>query len=179
MKGEEQQVRKEAESIGKSLGKDKKEQVNQITAKGIREAASPKEMLGISDAMVEGIYGQAYRLYNTGKYKDAAQLFRLLIMANAAESKYSLGLGACLHMLKEYQAAAEIYAICAVMDPDNPIPFYHASDCFTHLNDPGSALVSLQMALDRIREKPAYQTLKDRIQLSIDTLKKEINKPKE
>jgi len=104
--------------------------------------------------MVEGIYGQAYRLYQTGRYNDASQLFRLLIMINSTDPKFTLGLGACMHMLKDYKAAAGIYALCAVIDPDNPLPHYHASDCFLQMNDKPSALIALELAVKKAAERP-------------------------
>jgi type III secretion system low calcium response chaperone LcrH/SycD len=89
-----------------------------------------------------------------------------------------MGLAACFHMMKEYKNAVSTYAICGVIDPDNPIPHYHASDCYIHMNDPVSALIALEMAIKRAGDKPEYQMLKDRALLSIESLKKEIAKIK-
>ena len=179
MKGEQQQIKKATEELGTSLGKEKSKELQNVASKVVNEGYIPKDMLGLSDAMVEGIYGQAYRLYNTGKYKDASQLFRLLIMLNSTEPKYAMGLAACFHMLKEYQNAVSTYAICGIIDPENPIPHYHASDCYLHLQDPVSALIALEMAVKRAGDKQEYQTLKDRALLTIESLKQEVNKPKE
>ena len=131
-----------------------------------------KEILGLSDDMVEGIYGQAYQLYQTGKYKDAAQLFQLLIMVNSTEPKFHLSLAACLHMMKDYASAADAYAICSALDSDNPLPHYHASDCYLQLNDPYSALAALELTMERAGSKPQFQIIKDRSKLTAETLKK-------
>lgn len=179
MKGEQQQIKKATEELGATLSKEKSKDLKNVAAKVVNEGAIPKDILGLSDAMVEGIYGQAYRLYNTGKYKDASQLFRLLIMLNSTEPKYAMGLAACFHMLKEFKNAVSTYAICGVIDPENPIPHYHASDCYLHLQDPVSALIALEMAVKRAGDKPEYQTLKDRAMLTIESLKQEVNKTKE
>jgi type III secretion system low calcium response chaperone LcrH/SycD len=178
MKGEQQQIKKAAENIGTNLSKEKSQEFKNVATKAVQEGVMPKDMLGLSDAMVEGIYGQAFRLYNTGKYKDASQLFRLLIMLNSTESKFAMGLAACFHMLKEYKNAVATYAICGVIDPANPIPHYHASDCYLHLQDPVSAQIALEMAIKRAGDKPEYQTLKDRAQLTLESLKQEVNKTK-
>lgn len=176
MKGEQQQIKKAAENLGATLSKEKSKDFQNIAAKAVQQGVMPKDMLGLSDAMIEGIYGQAYRLYNTGKYKDASQLFRLLIMLNSTESKYAMGLGACFHMLKEYKNAVSTYALCGVIDPENPIPHYHASDCYLHLQDPVSALIALEMTIKRAGDKPEFHTLKDRAMLTISSLKQEIDK---
>lgn len=178
MKGEQHLIKKATEDLGSTLGKEKAKDFQNVAAKAVQQGMMPKDMMGLSDAMVEGIYGQAYRLYNTGKYKDASQLFRLLIMLNSTEPKYAMGLAACFHMLKEYKNAVSTYAICGVIDPESPIPHYHASDCYIHMQDPVSALISLEMAVKRAGERQEYQMLKDRALLTIESLKIEVAKTK-
>lgn len=174
MKADQHQIKKATEEIGAGMS-DKNAQTQSLMSKVVQKATRPQDLIGLSDAMVEGIYGQAYRLYNTGKYKEATQLFRLLIMLNTSEPKYIMGLAACFHMLKEYKAAADTYAIVAVIDAKSPIPFYHVSDCFVQLKDPASAIIALEMAVKRAGDHPAYKVLKDRALMSIETLKKEMN----
>ncbi len=177
MKGKQNQIKKAANELSHLVGQEKRQEFQNVTNQ-VTSGVMPKDIMGLSEAMIEGIYGQAYRLYNTGKYKDASQLFRLLIMLNSTESKYAMGLAACFHMLKEYKNALSTYAICGVIDPYNPVPHYHASDCYIHLKDPMSAIISLQMAVKRSADKPEYQILKDRALLTIESLKKEIEKQK-
>ncbi len=168
-------VKKAAKELAEKLGKERGKEQDPLAKKVLEKGFKPKDVLGMNDTMVEGIYGQAYRLYNTGKYKDAIQLFRLLIMLNATEPKYAMGLAACFHMLKEYENAIGSYGICAAIDPTNPIPHYHASDCYLKMNDKRSALIALELASSRIGEKPEYQGIKDRVEGSIASLKKEID----
>lgn len=174
MKGDAQQVKKAVGEIGTGIKEGKKEQMQATIQQSTRKGVSPKDALGLTDAMVEGIYGQAYRLYNTGKFRDASQLFRMLIMINSTEPKYVMGLAACFHMLKEYKNAANTYAILGVIDSESPISFYHASDCYIQMKDPYSAIMVLEMAVKRAGEKPEFHTLKDRALLTIESLKKEI-----
>lgn len=176
MKSEQQQLKKETDAIGEKVKETAGKDTQNVMKKVLKSAAIPKEISGLSDAMVEGIYAQAYRLYNTGKYKDASQLFRLLIMLNSLEPKYPMGLAACFHMMKEYSAAGDIYAIVAMLDPSSPISYYHASDCFIQTGDPMSAIVALKMAVEKAGDQPAFKTLKDRALLTIDSLQKDINK---
>lgn len=178
MKGEQKQIKKGAEQLGAELSKEQIKQLEKVTEKVTQKQFLPKDVMGISDSMVEGIYGQAYRLYNTGKFKDASQLFRLLIMLNTTEPKYTMGLAACFHMLKDYKSAVETYAICGVIDPDNPVPYYHSSDCFIQMKDPISALITLEMAIKRAGSKPEFQTLKDRAIMTLEALKKEVEQKK-
>jgi len=179
MKGEQEQLKKASESVGtdfKGKAGGINSRVQMPLKRVVKKGATAKEMLGLTDAMVEGIYGQAYRLYNNGKFREANQLFRLLIMINPTEPKYVMGLAAGFHMLKEYKSAADCYQVVGVTDALNPIPLYHSSDCYLQMGDPASALIALQMAVKRSGDKVEYKILKDRALMTIQSLQKDITK---
>lgn len=136
--------------------------------------ASPKDAMGLTDNMVETMYGQAFRLYNTGKYADAAQMFRLLVMLSPGDPKYIFGLAACMHLLKEYRNAIELYTMCASLDRESPLALYHLSDCCMQIQDKLSALVALEMLVKRAGDNPAHQVLKDRAQMTLTSLRKDL-----
>lgn len=179
MKGREQEVIKEAANVGAQIKETMQGSTQAAVKQATRQGMSIKESLGLTDAMAEGIYSQAYRLYNAGNFRDAIQIFRMLMMVNTNEPKFAMGLAACLHMLKEYKNAADVYAILAVIDATNPVPFYHASDCFIHMKDNRSALIMLKMAVKWAGDKPEYRILKDRALLMIEGLEKELPKGSE
>lgn len=179
MKGGREDVRKAVEEMSQGLEPEQVENLQKLASKVVGHGVTPRDAIGLDDQMIEGIYAQAYRLYNTGKYKEASQLFRLLIMLNGAEPKYALGLAACFHMAKDYETAAEAYNNCGILDNNNPIPHYHASDCYLQMGDKVSAMIALEMAVKRSRDKPEYAQLKDRALMTIESLKQEITKPKE
>lgn len=176
MKGDQQQIKKAAEQIGIGTKENQTQDLKTALKRATQKGVTSKDALGLTDAMVEGIYGQAYRLYNTGKYRDASQLFRLLIMLNTTEPKYVMGLAACFHMQKEYKSAVDIYTMVSVIDPQSPLPFYHASDCYMQMGDALSASIALEMAIKRAGDKPEFKALKERASLTIESLKKEIEK---
>ncbi len=176
MQGEQKEETKQAmKGLGAGIAKKNGKEVEKLSKDALMQQMLPKNVLGLSDAMVEGIYSQAYRLYNTGKYKDAIQLFRLLIMIDSTAAKYAMGLAACFHMQKEYANAISTYALCGIIDPDSPIPHYHSSDCYMQMKDPLSAIISLEMAVKRAGDKPQFQALKDRALMTIESLKKSAN----
>lgn len=179
MPGEQQQIKKAAGAVGADVKGTVAKNIDKSVKQATTGGKTAKDVLGLTDAMVEGIYGQAYRLYNTGKFRDASQIFRLLLMLNATEVKYAMGLAACYHMLKEYQTAIGAYTMVSVIDPNNPIPFYHVSDCYIKTGDNLSAIVALDMAIKRCGEKPEFRTIKDRATMTIEGLKKELVKEEE
>ena len=175
MEGDRAQVKKGIEELGEKIHAKSSEDMKAYVQKLLNKGALPQEVLGFSDVMVEGMYGQAYRLYNTGKYREAIELFRMLTLINVQETKYLMGLAASFHMLKEYKKAVDVYTMCTLIDEANPIPYFHLSDCFMQIDDNASALIALEMAIKRAT-KPEYQTLKDRALLTCESLKNEINK---
>ncbi|MCB1118397.1 MAG: SycD/LcrH family type III secretion system chaperone [Chlamydiia bacterium] len=174
MKNIKQQIKSGTKEAAEKLKEDKGLDYDKFLKGVMGKSMSVKDTLNMSDSTVEGIYGQAYRLYNNGKYTDAMHLFRLLIMINSTEPKYTMGLAATLHMMKEYKAATEIYNLAGITDPDNPLPFFHSSDCFLQLNDPASAVLMLGMALKRTKGKPQFKMLEDRCKITMEGLKAQI-----
>ena len=174
-RGSREEMRKETLESADAQGEKLKEAFGDITKKMLTQGMSPKEAMGINDGLLESIYAQAYRLYNTGKYIEATHLFRLLVMMNSLESKYILGLGACFHMLKEYDNAIQTYTMCSVIDPESPIPYYHSSDCFIQMKDYLSAMVCLEMTISHAGDKPEYTKIKERAQMSLESLKTQLD----
>jgi type III secretion system low calcium response chaperone LcrH/SycD len=172
----EKQIKKAAESVGSKAGAKMDMEAEKKFNDMLMNDFVPQNALGLSDAMIEGMYGQAYRLYNSGKYAQARETFKFLVMVNSTEPKYLMGLGACYHMLKQYEGAIQTYMICGMLDPNNPVPHYHMSDCSIQLKDLGGAIISLEMAIQRAGVKPEYQALKDRAALTIESLKNEMKK---
>lgn len=147
--------------------------MDELGNKIMKQGMTTQEAAGLDPQFLESLYAQAYRLYNTGKYIDAAHLFRTLILMNSMEPKYALGLAACFHMLKEYKNAIQTYTICSVIDPQDPLPYYHSSDCFVQMKDFLSAMLCLELTINAVGNRPEYSKIKERAVLSLEGLKKE------
>lgn len=173
MENVQELIKTTIESVAQGKSEEAKKALYDVSLEVFEKGKIPQEAMGLSGEMVEVIYSHAYRLYNTGRYNEAGQLFRLLIVLNPSESKYTLGLAACQHMMKEYRNAATTYALCSMIDPDSPIPFYHASDCYVKLNDKDSAIAALEVTVARSEGNPKYDQLRDRALLNIEALKQE------
>lgn len=171
--GTKGQMNKETLSSAEKQSEKFDNALGELTGKILEQGMTPKDAIGLSSGYLENVYAQAYRLYNTGKYAEATHLFRILIMLNAMEPKYILGLAACFHMLKEYFNAIQTYTMCSALDPQNPIPHYHSSDCFIQMKEYLSAMICLELAIERAGDKPEYAKMKERAQLSLESLKKQ------
>lgn len=177
MRSDETQVKKAVEKLGKNINKAGGNQDKNLTVLSnefFKNGHMPRDIFNLNDRQVETLYAQAYNFYQMGRYFDAIQIFRLLIILNVGEVKYVLGLASCMHMMKEFKNAADIYTFCTILDPENPIPFYHMSDCFLEMKDPHSAYVSLEMAIKKAGIKPEFQVLKDRAAITLQNLRNKI-----
>ncbi len=160
--------------------KNEEKEINKLTAsfddmlgKMVKGGLSPQEAMGVDPKILENVYAQAYRLYNTGKYEEAVHLFRILVVLNGIEPKYLLGLAASFHLLKDYRNAVQSYTICSTLDPNSPLPYYHSSDCFLQMGDDLSGMISLEMAIKRAGDKPEYAKIKEKALLSLARLKQQ------
>ena len=120
------------EKIGYQHAPEVSKGMDKLVDNLLNHAMIPQDAFGVSDANVEKLYAEAYRLFNNGKYQDAQKLFSTLILLNTLDPKYLYGLAACFHMMKDYDNdnAANNYIRSAMLDPTNPVPYYHASDCY-------------------------------------------------
>ncbi len=138
----------------------------------VKKGMLPKNALGITDQTAEKMYSQAYQMYNQGKYEEAKRVFATLVLLDVTDGRYAFGLGASAHMMKDFDTAVSWYLKASLFDPDNPVPYYHTSDCYLQLNDPISALTALFCAVEKAGSKPEYSILKQRCEIIIETLKK-------
>lgn len=141
-----------------------------IKHKVLQEGKSPREAMGLSEPMMEGIYGYGYRLYNTGKYLQAIQLFRLLVMLDPTSTKYLFGLAAAYHMNKDWLTAGMCYSLTSLIDPKSPLPFFHASDCYYRIQDLNMAKQCLESCLRACQGHPENEIIQQRAQFMLQQL---------
>lgn len=140
----------------------------------IEKGIEPKKMLSVGDDTVEGLYSQAYTLYNTGKYNEAQYLFVILMMLNPNEPKHVLGSAACLHRLGKYDKAAQIYVLASALDKDNPLPNFHAADCYIKMKALPLADMCLRNAIKSCGDKKEFSVVRDRATLMLKAVDDEI-----
>lgn len=155
-------------------GKKAEAAVKQIMEAALKKGIMPKQALQISDDTMEAIYTQAFTLYSQSKYRDASYIFRLLMLLDFTTPKYVLGLAACAHRVQDYTNAANLYFLCAALDPQNPLPHFHAADCYMQLGAIAVATYSLELAIGIAGDQPIYQAIKQRAELMKEALDKQL-----
>lgn len=149
----------------------------ELLIKIFEEGKSPKEAMGFDDKFMEHLYADGYRLFQSGNYEDAKQIFLFLMKLNPSESKYAYGVGSCFQKQEEWQYAINAYMACMVADLSSPLPLFHVADCLLRLNSPSEALIVLKSAVD-LANKPEHSALKQRAEMMIESLTNDLNKNK-
>lgn len=168
------QIQDGLQRINFAAGAKAEEALKEALEKALKKGIMPKTALQIGDETMEAIYTQGYNLYNQGKFKEASYMFRLLMLLDFTTPKYVLGLAASAHRLKDYANAANLYLLCAALDPTNPLPHFHAADCYLQLKLPTIALFSLGMAVTASGTQPQYALVKDRAALMKQALDEQL-----
>ncbi len=167
-------IHEAGERTSETIGAQLRETLNMMY-EAIKKGIQPKQMLKIGDETLEGIYTQAYLFYNKGDFKDAAYLFVILMMLDPMEPKYALGSGACLHRLGKYEKAAQVYLLSSSRDPQNPLPHFHAADCYIKLKALPLADMCLKNAINCCGDKKEYELIKERATLMLQAVSEELD----
>lgn len=167
-------VQETLQRINFASGEKAEEALKGALEDALKKGIMPKTALQINDETMEAIYTQGYNLYNQGKFKESSYIFRLLMLLDFTTPKYVLGLAACAHRLKDYPNAANLYLLCAALDPTNPLPHFHSADCYLQLKMPTTALFSLGMAITAAGNQSQYALVKDRAMLMKQALDEQL-----
>lgn len=105
--------------------------------------SSPMQQL---HASATELYALAYRLYEHGNYRKAADIFHVLTRLQSHKTAYWLGLAAAQQMQHLYAAALETYAVAALLELENPYIHFHAAGCCFSMGAIEKGLQALQAA---------------------------------
>lgn len=126
------------------------------------EGVSPKDVLNIGSDFINAIYTQGYNLYNSGHYLESELLFSYLCQLDGTKPAQLMGLASSYHMQKKYQEAMNAYLCAFYLDPSNPLPFFHISDCYIKINDIYHAILSLSFVVFQAGSIPEFAKIKER-----------------
>jgi tetratricopeptide (TPR) repeat protein len=89
--------------------------------------------------------------------------------------KYRFGLASSYHKNKRYEEAAAQYFATAMIDQLNPLPHFHAADCFLQMNEKESAIFALEGAISRSKNDLQFEKMRERAIAMQQRLKEETN----
>ena len=92
------------------------------------------DLEGITPDQLESMYAAAHTLYEQSRFDKAAKIFQTLCLLNHQQTKYFIGLGACMQMQKRFEVAIQAYAYAGLFEPQNPALHLNAAECLLALN---------------------------------------------
>ncbi len=145
---------------------DNEELLNNITT-ALIGGASYKDIHGISQDMMDGIYSYAYEFYQQGKLKEAEVFFRFLSIYDFYNTDYVMGLAAVYQLTKRFEKAVELYALAFVLAKNDYRPLFHAGQCNLILKKNSAALHCFESVCKHSKD----DDLKIKSKIYIDVLK--------
>lgn len=105
----------------------------------VNQGVTLKEIQGISDAQMDGLYSLAYDFYNQGKLDEAEKFFRFLCIYDFYCVEFLMGLAAVYQLKKMYQKAADLYAVAFAQGNADYRPMLYAGQCQLSMGKLGKA----------------------------------------
>ncbi|KUM05623.1 type III secretion system translocator chaperone SicA [Chromobacterium subtsugae] len=133
--------------------------------------ATLKDVHGIPQDMMEGLYAHAYDFYNKGRLDDAETFFRFLCIYDFYNSDYIMGLAAVCQLKKQFQKAADLYAVAFALSKDDYRPVFFTGQCQLFLRKAAKA----RQCFELVCEQSADEALRAKAQVYLDTLQETEN----
>ena len=120
--------------------------VEELARQCLEQGAALGDIRGYTADEMDAVYLLAHNAYQQHKYDDARKLFYFLAENDHTESRYWMGLAACLQLTGEHTEAVAAYGMAALLDATNPEPPLRACECYLALRD----LAAARKALDAV-----------------------------
>lgn len=119
----------------------------------------------LSETEHEALYTTAYSLYEQGDYNAAANLFTYLVLNAPFCDRSWRGLAATRQMQHDYQGSLHAWALTSILQEKDPLPHFHAAECYLSIGDNEEALNALNAAETLLSLSQDNSELKNKIDL--------------
>jgi type III secretion system low calcium response chaperone LcrH/SycD len=111
----------------------------------------------------EELYTLAYQLYDQGRYGDCVHCFTKLALCNPFIQPYWSGLASSHQMQKSYKEALPAWGVAALLNEKDPLPHFHAAECYFSLKEFDEAVKALNSAEVLLTDTPRDLNLLEKI----------------
>ncbi|EPJ8536126.1 type III secretion system translocator chaperone SicA [Providencia rettgeri] len=150
---------------------DMEELLDNITS-ALMDGATYKDIHGIPQSTMDGIYSYAYEFYQQGKLKEAETFFRFLSIYDFYNTDYVMGLAAVYQLTKRYDKATELYALAFVLAKNDYRPLFHAGQCNLMMKKSSAAI----HCFESVVKSSTDADLKNKSQAYLTALEKNLEK---
>lgn len=120
----------------------------QLFMNAIAGGATLKEIRGVPDRVMDGIYAHAYEFYQAGRLDDAETFFRFLCLYDSYNPEYMMGLAATLQQKRQYQNAIDLYSSLMVVAKNDYRPVLHSGQCYLFLKNTEEARKNFKFIME-------------------------------
>jgi type III secretion system low calcium response chaperone LcrH/SycD len=111
----------------------------EIILGAVNQGVTFKEIHGISDAQMDGLYALAYEFYHQGRLDEAEKFFRFLCIYDFYCADFLMGLAAVYQLKKMYQKAIDLYAVAFAQSDADYRPMLYSGQCQLAMGKTGKA----------------------------------------
>ena len=149
-----------------SRDKQQDEQLALDVVDAVLGGAALKDVQGLSDEHMNGLYAFAFQFYEQGRLDDAEKFFHFLCIYDLNNSHYWMGLAAVHQLKQNHQKAIDLYAIAFAQGKNDYRPMLYTGQCHLALGKVGKARLCFEYVLEQATE----DDLRKQAQVYLDTL---------
>ncbi|MEN3813499.1 type III secretion system translocator chaperone SicA [Chromobacterium piscinae] len=147
------------------------DQVVQQVWDAVEQGATLKDVYGVPDDIMQGLYALAYDHYQRRQLDEAEKIFRFICVYDFYNVDYMLGLGAVMHCKGEYKQAIDYYAVAFSIGKNDYRPMFYIGQCQLAMRHPKLARKSFEFVVRSCSD----QALCDKAQVYLDTLRNNVS----
>ncbi|MGF0236995.1 type III secretion system translocator chaperone SicA [Rhodococcus sp. IEGM1300] len=142
------------------------EEVAQQMVDAVLAGAPLKDVQGLSDEHMDGLYAFAFQFYEEGRLDDAEKFFHFLCIYDFYNSHYWMGLAAVHQLKQNHQKAIDLYAIAFAQGSNDYRPMFYTGQCQLALGK----LDKARLCFKYVTEQAIEEGLRSQAQVYLDTL---------
>jgi type III secretion system low calcium response chaperone LcrH/SycD len=142
------------------------ERIAEMVWEAVSEGATLKDVHGIPQDMMEGLYAHAYDFYNKGRLDEAETFFRFLAIYDFYNPDYIMGLAAVCQLKKQFQKACDLYAVAFALSKSDYRPVFFTGQCQLSMRKAAKA----RQCFELVCEQSSDESLVAKSQVYLDSL---------
>lgn len=117
------------------------------------------EFFGYRPELLEKIYQTGLHLLGQNRYDDASKVFGFLILLDPTYSANWISLGVSQKLMHHWEDSLRTLEIAMKMDEHNPLPYYHAAECYKELGRNKESHEAMKTAKKEAHKNSDYAAL--------------------
>lgn len=142
------------------------ERIAEMVWEAVSEGATLKDVHGIPQEMMEGLYAHAYDFYHKGRLDEAEAFFRFLAIYDFYNPDYVMGLAAVYQLKKQFQKACDLYAVAFALSKNDYRPVFFTGQCQLFMRKAAKA----KQCFELVCERSSDETLLTKAQVYLESL---------